>query len=83
MARTNMSLLKNVSAGGVNEQDQNYFGQSPDFTGVNRKMGKAPGAGTFTSLTAVAGLQNLGYYTLLTDGGVKVRLIVTDHPDGG
>ncbi len=82
MTVNNMSLIKNVSANGANVQDQDFFGYCPDFTSVNRKMGKAPGPGTFTSLTAVAGLQNLGYLTLKTDGGVKIRVIVTDHPDG-
>lgn len=83
MAVTNMSLIKNVSANGANVQDQDFYGRCPDFSSVNLKMGKAPGANTWNSLTAVAGLASAGYLSLLTDGGVKVRVPLLNHPDGG
>ena len=78
-----MSLIKNVSAAGANEQDQDFYGRCPDFSGVNLKMGKAPGKNTWVSLTAVTGLASAGYLALLSDGGVKLRIPLLDHPDGG
>lgn len=78
-----VNLIKNVSAGGVGVGDQQYYGLCPDFSAVSLRMGKAPGPNTWIQLTAVAGLLSLGYLTLMSGGGTKVRIPIADHPDAG
>ena len=77
-----MSIMHNTPYG-IETGDQTFYGRCPDFSSVAVTVGKAPGQNTWIQFTAVAGLASAGYLTLLTDGNVKVRVPLLNHPDAG
>lgn len=83
-----MAVNPNISVvlpqDGVRAGDQDYFTMVPKQSVAGITVVKAPVAGAFLALTVYPNLSKLGYLTVREDDtGVKYRILLTDHPDGG
>jgi len=76
MAKVPMILTTDATQG-----DDDYYTLIPTQANAGLTICKDPVAGSFTDLSAIA--TGLGYLVGTDTDGVKRRLIMTDHPDGG
>ncbi len=83
-----MAVTPNVSVilpqDGTRYADQKYWAQVPQQSDTGLDLVKAPLAGAWVALTQVPNLNKLGYLTVREDNsGVKYRVVLADHADGG
>lgn len=72
---------------GIDDDDQDFYGWAPSQGSSSLALAKDPVAGAFVALTVWPNFNRLGYLTLKrlnSDGTTtRMRLLTTDHPDGG
>lgn len=87
MADTSHNRLNTVPGGAYSSTElaKNKMGPIPNFANFGPSLGKNPSAGSFIGLCFYPKITGLGYMAVERDDspGTKMRILLTDHPDGG
>lgn len=68
---------------GMQADDVDEYTRAPLQSEADLSIVKDPASGSWNNLTALPGLDQLGYLVAKRSDGTKIRFVTANHPDGG